>query len=234
MESRERLTLEDFASTPSNEAFDAVAWLNHRLSRSSLPMEKLDQHLASLSMSCQLLCQDTSESIELASNQLVSQLSSAGPKMETMRQEASKGYGRLGDVLEGLKDADDRKRSGLKGLAEIDVVKTRVETACNALREVGSWERKVKDCEQMVHSGNLGEALGQLKGLQGVLDAFRMLPEFARKSEQLSQLEEQLLFSARRRARSAFEKNSPEELRVCSEVRRGAERLDDGLLGPAV
>eukprot|EP00913_Durusdinium_trenchii_P027561 g25851.t1 len=225
-----RLTLEDFASTPSNEAFDAVAWLNHRLSRSSLPMEKLDQHLASLSMSCQLLCQDTSESIELASNQLVSQLSSAGPKMETMRQEASKGYGRLGDVLEGLKDADDRKRSGLKGLAEIDVVKTRVETACNALREVGSWERKVKDCEQMVHSGNLGEALGQLKGLQGVLDAFRMLPEFARKSEQLSQLEEQLLFSARRRARSAFEKNSPEELRVCSEVRRGAERLDDGLL----
>ncbi|CAL1144877.1 unnamed protein product [Cladocopium goreaui] len=87
--------------------------------------------------------------------------------MERMRQEATRGYGRLGDVLEGLKDADDRKRSGLKGLAEIDVVKTRVETACNALREVGSWERKVKDCEQMVHAGNLSEALGQLQGLKG-------------------------------------------------------------------
>eukprot|EP00435_Cladocopium_sp_Y103_P004151 s2665_g1.t1 len=185
----------------------------------------------------QLLCQDTSESIELASTQLVSQLTSAGQNMERMRQEATRGYGRLGDVLEGLKDADDRKRSGLKGLAEIDVVKTdlglvgwtRVETACNALREVGSWERKVKDCEQMVHAGNLGEALGQLQGLKGVLDAFRMLPEFARKSEQLNQLQDQLLFSARRRARSALEKNSAEELRACSEVFHGMQRQDEAV-----
>lgn len=225
-ETRERLTLEDFNS---KEAFDPVTWLNHRLSKSSVPFEKLDQHLASLSMSCQLLCQDTSESIELASTQLVSQLTSAGQNMERMRQEATRGYGRLGDVLEGLKDADDRKRSGLKGLAEIDVVKTRVETACNALREVGSWERKVKDCEQMVHAGNLGEALGQLQGLKGVLDAFRMLPEFARKSEQLNQLQEQLLFSARRRARSALEKNSAEELRACSEVFHGMQRQDEAV-----
>lgn len=225
-ETRERLTLEDF---DSKEAFDPVAWLNHRLSKSSVPFEKLDQHLASLSMSCQLLCQDTSESIELASTQLVSQLTSAGQNMERMRQEATRGYGRLGDVLEGLKDADDRKRSGLKGLAEIDVVKTRVETACNALREVGSWERKVKDCEQMVHAGNLSEALGQLQGLKGVLDAFRMLPEFARKSEQLNQLQEQLLFSARRRARSALEKNSAEELRACSEVFHGMQRQEEAV-----
>jgi len=224
---RDRLTLEDFAATPSKEAFDPVAWLNHRLSRSSVPFDKLDQHLASLSMSCQLLCQDTSESIELASSQLVSQLGSAGQNMDRMRSEATKGYGRLGDVLEGLKDADDRKRSGLKGLAEIDVVKTRVETACNALREVGSWERKVKDCEQMVHAGNLGDALTQVQGLKGVLDAFRMLPEYTKKSEQLNQIQEQLLFSARRRARSALEKNSATELKICSEVFHGMQRQDE-------
>ncbi|CAJ1410396.1 unnamed protein product [Effrenium voratum] len=224
-ETRERLTLEDFDSHEA--AFDPVAWLNSRLSKSNVPFEKLDQHLASLSMSCQLLCQDTSESIELASNQLVSQLKPSARDLERMRQEASKGYGRLGDVLEGMKDADQRKRSGLRGLAEIDAVKTRVETACSALREVGSWDRKVKDCESLVHAGNLPEALGQLVGLKGVLDAFRMLPEFARKSEQLTKLQEQLLSAARRRARAAVERSSAEELRACREVFAGLQRQDE-------
>lgn len=54
-----------------------------------------------------------------------------------------------------------------------------METACHALREaplgracllhgqVGSWERKVKDCEQSVHAGHLADAVGQLKALRG-------------------------------------------------------------------
>lgn len=45
-----------------------------------------------------------------------------------------------------------------------------------------------------------------------------MMPEFGRKSEQLTQLTEQLLFSARRRARGALERNSDAELRACGEV----------------
>ena len=55
-------------------------------------------------MSCQLLCQDTSEQIELQSNQLVAQLQTAGPSVERMRQEATKGYQRLGSMMEGLKE----------------------------------------------------------------------------------------------------------------------------------
>ncbi|CAE8626428.1 unnamed protein product [Polarella glacialis] len=111
-------------------------WLNARLATSGVKLDKLDQHLSSLGMSCQLLCQDTSEAIEVASNQLVAQLPSTGLDLERMRAEALRGKSRLGQMLEGLKDADDRKRSGLQGLAEIDAVKTRVEVACSALREV--------------------------------------------------------------------------------------------------
>ena len=45
-----------------------------------------------------------------------------------------------------------------------------------------------------------------------------MMPDFGRKSEQLSQLQEQLLFSAKRRARGALERNSDQELKACKEV----------------
>lgn len=223
----ERLVVEDFKTPSPTEAFDPVAWLNARLARSHVPFDKLDQHLSSLGMSCQLLCQDTSEAIELASNQLVAQLSTSSRGMEKMRQEALSGHARMAEVLEGLKDADDKKRASLKGLAEIDAVKTRVETALSALREVNSWDRKVKDCEQFVHSGNLREALSQLRGLGGVLDAFRMLPEFGRKEEQLKQLEEQLLAAARRRGRAAVEKSVVEELKACREVFAGMNRQEE-------
>eukprot|EP00439_Symbiodinium_sp_Y106_P001146 s2478_g1.t1 len=82
---------QDFKTPSPTEAFDPVAWLNARLARSHVPFDKLDQHLSSLGMSCQLLCQDTSEAIELASNQLVAQLSASSRGMEKMRQEASWG-----------------------------------------------------------------------------------------------------------------------------------------------
>ena len=51
--------------------------------------------------------------------------------------------------------------------------------------KVGSWDRKVRDCDQMVHSGNLPAALTQLAALKDVLDAFKMLPEYPRKEDQL-------------------------------------------------
>eukprot|EP00930_Biecheleria_cincta_P040940 TRINITY_DN28035_c0_g1_i1.p1 TRINITY_DN28035_c0_g1~~TRINITY_DN28035_c0_g1_i1.p1 ORF type:complete len:805 (+),score=210.63 TRINITY_DN28035_c0_g1_i1:23-2437(+) len=215
---KERLDLQDFATSSGDQAFDPVLWLNARLAKSSVPFDKLDQHLSSLGMSCQLLCQDTSEAIEVASNQLVAQISPSSRDLERMRQDALKGKAKLTDVLAGLKDADDKKRSGLQGLADIDAVKTRVEVACSALREIGSWDRKIRDCEQLVHSGTLPAALGQLNSLKGVLDAFKMLPEYTRKEEQLSQLEEQLVNTARRRARSAVERNVADDLGACREV----------------
>lgn len=218
---RERLELEDF-EVPDGETFDPVAWLNGRLARSGgVGLDRLDQHLSLLGMSCQLLCQDTSESIEVACNQLVATLPSTSRDLGRMQEEVLGGRGRLGEVLEGLKDADERKRSGLHGLAEIDVVKQRVEMACGAVREVGSWERRVLDCEQHVHSGGLPSALSQLTSLREVLDAFRMLPEYGKKEEQLQQLEESLLRAARRKARVAMERNVVADLRACCEVLTG-------------
>lgn len=213
----QRLELEDFECSAGGQ-FDPVVWLNARLAKSGVAFDKLDQHLSALAMRCQLLCQDASESIEVASNQLVAQLPSTGRDLERMREQALRGREQLGKVLDGLRDADDRKQSGLHGLAEIDAVKTRVETACSALREVGSWERKVRDCEQQIHSGKLSNALQQLASLKGVLDAFRMLPEYAKKEGQLSQLEENLLAAARRRARLALERNVAADLGACGEV----------------
>eukprot|EP00929_Paragymnodinium_shiwhaense_P051565 TRINITY_DN25930_c0_g1_i1.p2 TRINITY_DN25930_c0_g1~~TRINITY_DN25930_c0_g1_i1.p2 ORF type:complete len:161 (+),score=52.37 TRINITY_DN25930_c0_g1_i1:131-613(+) len=143
---RERLEAEHF-EVAEGVQFDPVVWLNTRIARGgagggAVPFDKLDRYLGSLGMSCQLLCQDTSESIEVACNQLTTQLPSTSRDTERMQQEVMKGKGRLGEVLSGLKDADERKRGGLQGLAEIDAVKSRVESACSALREVGSWERR--------------------------------------------------------------------------------------------
>jgi len=204
-----------------------VNWLNARLARSAVKFDKLDQHLSALGMSCQLLCQDTSESIEVASNQLVTQLPGAGRELERMRGEATRGRGQLGDVLEGLRDADDRKCSRLQGLSEIDSVKTRVEMARGALREVGSWERKVRDCEQMAAAGNLPAALSQLTSLRDVLDAFRMLPEYPKKEEQLAGLGETLLGSARKKARQAVERGAADDVRSCCEVFTGLQKTNE-------
>lgn len=223
---RERLELEDF-DIPAGEEFDPLNWLNARLAKSAVTLDRLDQHLSSLGMSCQLLCQDTSESIEVAANQLVAQFPSTGRDLERMHQETLRGRTRLGTVLEGLKDADDRKRSGLQGLADIDAVKNRVELAGSALREVNAWERKVQSCDQLIHSNNLPGAMTQITALKGVLDAFRMLPEYAKKEEQLQELEENLLGVARRRARQAIERNAVADLKSCGEVFAGMQRAEE-------
>lgn len=76
----------------------------------------------------------------------------------------------------------------------------------------------------MVHNGGLTTALAQLIALKGVLDAFRMLPEYGRKEEQLNQLEEQLLSTARRKARQAIDRNAVPDLRACGEVFTGMHR----------
>eukprot|EP00971_Amphidinium_carterae_P109243 2163314-Amphidinium_carterae.1 len=146
-EPRERLTLEDFELT--GEEFSAVNWLNGRLARNGVSFEKLDQHLNALSMSCQLLCMDTSESIEVAANQLITQLPSTMRDIEKMHTDVLTGRDRLATVVTSIKDVDESKRSSLHGLADIDALKSTVETAGSALREVGSWDRKIRDCEQM-------------------------------------------------------------------------------------
>lgn len=228
-EQRERLQLDDF-EVPEGQQFDPVTWLNSRLLRNGVAFERLDPVLNSLGMSCQLLCQETSESIEKSSNQLVAQLPSSVRDLDRMRQEVLKGRDRLGNVLEGLKDADDRKRSGLQGLAEIDAVKSRVEMACSALREIGSWERKVKECEGLVHSGSLPAARQQLASLKEVLEAFRMLPEYAMKEEQLAQLEKTLLRAAQRKTKLAIERNVATDLGACCEVLTGLGRPEEAIL----
>jgi len=224
---RERLAEEDF-EVPSGQKFDPVDWVNARLAKNGgVPFAALDKHLSLLGMSVHLCCQDTSESIEMACNQLATQLPSTSRDVERMQQQVVNGRGRLFEVLDGLKEADDKKRSGLHGLAEVDAVKTRVETACSALREVGSWERRVRDCEQLVHSGNLPPALAQLTSLKEVLDAFRMLPEYGKKEEQLSGLEESLLRAARRKARLAAERSAVADLQGCCEVLAGMGKADE-------
>ena len=47
----------------------------------------------------------------------------------------------------------------------------------------------------------------------------RSLPVLVNRTLHRGSLQEQLLFSARRRARSALEKNSAEELKACSEAK---------------
>jgi len=213
MAERERLELEDFEGE-----FDAVDWLNTRLNRNSVAFDRLDPYLSSLGMSCQLLCLDTSESIEVASNQLVSQLPSTKRDLEKMRSEVLRGRERLKAVSHP---------SSINSLAEIDAVKTRVETACSALREVGSWERKVRDCEQMIHSGGLAAGLKQLGALKDVLKAFKMLPEYPKKEEQVKQLEETLLGTARRKTKQVVERNAAHDLPSCCEVFAGLDRHDE-------
>lgn len=226
---RERLELDDF-EVPEGYEFDPVTWLNARLVRNGAAFDRLDPVLSSLGMSCQLLCQETSESIERDSNKLVAQLPHTARDLDKMRSEVVKGRDQLGNVLDGLKRADDRKRSGLQGLAEIDAVKSRVEMACSALREMGSWERKVKECEALVHSGSLPAAQQQLASLKEVLEAFRMLPEFNQKEEQLVQLEETLLRAARRKTKMAVERNISTDLRGCCEVLTGLGRPDEAIV----
>jgi hypothetical protein len=223
---RERLDAEDF-ELPAGVDFDPVAWLNNRISRNGVAFEKLDQHLSSLGTACQLLCQKTSDEIEVAANHLVSQLPSTSRNLERVQQEVVRGHSQLDNVLGGLKDADEHRYSGLQGLAEIDVVKTRVETACSALREVGSWDRKVRDCDQMVHSGNLPAALTQLAALKEVLDAFKMLPEYPRKEEQLKTLEDSLLKAVARKTKMAFDHNAAGEVKSCCEVFVGMQRQQE-------
>merc|ERR1719335_135847 len=89
----ERLELEHFESDDGD--FDAVRWLNTRLARSSVGFDKLKSHLSSLGMSVQLLCQDTSESIEVASNQLVTQMSPLAHDLDQMQAEVVRGKERL-------------------------------------------------------------------------------------------------------------------------------------------
>jgi len=224
---RERLQLEDF-ELPDGKEFEPVSWLNMRLARSNVPFDNLTQHLSSLGTSCQLLCQDTSESIEVAANQLVTQLPSTSRDLERMQQEAVRGRAQLGGLLEGLSDhAEARRRSGLQRLAEIDGIKTRVEAACSALREVGSWERKVRECDSMVHSGNLPAALSQLAALKDVLDAFKMLPEYPKKEEQLAHLQDNLVEATKRKARQAVERNSANDFRACCEVFVGMKKGEE-------
>jgi hypothetical protein len=105
---RERLEAADF-ELASGEVFDPVNWLNARLSRSNVAFDRLDQHLSSLGTACQLLCQKTSDEIEVAANHLVTQLPSTSRNLERMQQEVLRGHSQLGDVLDGLKDADDKK-----------------------------------------------------------------------------------------------------------------------------
>lgn len=223
----ERLELDHFEAQ-DGESFDAVKWLNQRLSRSGVAFDKLEQNLSSLGMSVQLLCQDTSESIEVASNQLVAQMSPLAHDLEQMEAEVERGKQRLTTMVQSLGDVlDSKKRSSLQTLSEIDAAKQRVETAWKALREIHSWDRKVRDCEQMIHAGNLPSVLTQLGGLKDVLEAFRMLPEYSKKEEQLKQLEEALVRATKRKTMIAVEKNTSVDLRVCCQVfvqtKRGAD-----------
>jgi len=144
-----------------------------------------------------------------------------------MHSDVLTGRDRLATVVNSIKDVDDSKRSTLRGLADVDALKQRVETAGSALREVGSWERKIRDCEQMVNSGNLPTALKQLSSLKEVLAAFRMLPEYPKKEEQLGQVQESLLSTTRRKAKLSVERNTLGDLQACCEVFTGLQKREE-------
>uniref|UniRef100_A0A0G4GT30 Conserved oligomeric Golgi complex subunit 7 n=1 Tax=Chromera velia CCMP2878 TaxID=1169474 RepID=A0A0G4GT30_9ALVE len=208
------------------ENFDPVLWMDevmrgkpgYELSKKVEWISNTDQHLSSLATALQLRSQDLNEVLEVSSLQIVNMvpfLVSAGGRMKS---KIATGKRKLADLLGQMSQADADQQESLRFLAEIDAVKTKLETARRVLVHINEWDFRTREVESLLSAGHLGQVATHLLALTETAKLLSSVSEFDDRAKAIKRFTDFLLRLCKEKLAEALEGDDKTQVAKCSRI----------------
>ncbi|CAN6460799.1 unnamed protein product [Victoria cruziana] len=175
----------------SEEKFDPKRWINAACG-SRDPQDPVDKHLADLEMKLQLLSEEIATSLDEQSESALLRIPRSTRDVVRLRDDASSLRSAVSVILQRLKKAEGSSAESVAALAEIDMVKQRMEAAYETLQDAAGLTQLSASVEDVFASGDLPRAAETLANMRHCLSAVGEVAEFANVRKQLEVLEDRL------------------------------------------
>ncbi|KAF3780650.1 Conserved oligomeric Golgi complex subunit 7 [Nymphaea thermarum] len=175
----------------SEEKFDPKRWINAACG-SRDPQDSVDKHLADLEMKLQLLSEEIASSLDEQSESALLRIPRSTRDVVRLRDDACSLRSAVSVILQRLKKAEGSSAESVAALAEIDMVKQRMEAAYETLQDAAGLTQLSASVEDVFASGDLPRAAETLANMRHCLSAVGEVAEFANVRKQLEVLEDRL------------------------------------------
>lgn len=176
-----------------DDDFDVKDWVNgaFKVVQKDAP-GKADTHAATLVMKLQLFIQEVNNAIEESSNQALQNMPRVLRDVEALKQEASFLKEQMVLVKEDIKKFEQDTVQSMQVLVEIDQVKSRMQSAAEALQEADKWSTLSADIEETFKTQDLAVISSKLTSMQNSLAMLVDTPDYSEKCVHLEALKNRL------------------------------------------
>ncbi|KAK3261243.1 hypothetical protein CYMTET_29841 [Cymbomonas tetramitiformis] len=175
----------------SDKAFNAKDWLNNACSVLP-PEDSMEKYLAELEMKLQLLAEDISMSLEDQSTQAMQRIPRAISEISRVKEDGTKLQSSVVSIVQTLSDSEKTSAKSVHLLSSVDVVKRRMESARDTLKEAAGLAELMESVEEVFAGKDLKLMANTLARMRRGLQVVGAVPEFKHGRDRVAALEERL------------------------------------------
>ncbi|XP_043945756.1 conserved oligomeric Golgi complex subunit 7 isoform X1 [Protopterus annectens] len=206
--------------------FDVKDWINgaFKAVQKDVP-GKVDGYAATLVMKLQLFIQEVNNAIEETSNQALQNMPRVLRDVEALKQEASFLKEQMILVKEDVKKFEQDTAQSMQVLVSIDQVKSRMQSAAEALQEADKWSTLSIDIEETFKTQDVTVIAAKLTSMQSSLAMLVDTPDYSEKCVHLEALKNRLEAIASPQIVTTFNTQSLDSAKVFMKVFTEIDRM---------
>ncbi|XP_052083064.1 conserved oligomeric Golgi complex subunit 7-like [Mytilus californianus] len=205
--------------------FDVKEWVNNAFRTPKEPNVSKDQYATTLVMKLQMFIQEVNNVIEEASQQAIQNLPRVMRELDAVKQEASLLQDQMKSVKHDIQKVEHDTAQSMQMLLKLDVIKSRMSSAAEALQEADNWTTLSTDVEDVFHSQDVADITTKLSRMQNCLQMLVDTPDYADRCQHLEKLKNRLEAMLSPQLISAFNNQSIEAARNYTKMFADIDRL---------
>ncbi|PIK54807.1 putative conserved oligomeric Golgi complex subunit 7 [Apostichopus japonicus] len=175
-----------------DDNFDVKDWVNAAFKAQKDSPEQKDAQAATLVMKLQLFIQEVNNSLEETSQQALQNLPRVLRDVEAVKQEALFLKEQMQLVKADIKKVEEDTSHSMKMLLEVDVVKSKMKAASDALQEADNWTTLMADVEEVFQSQDPTAIANKLIAMQHSLSILSHCGDYDERCQHLETLKNRL------------------------------------------
>ncbi|XP_071838113.1 conserved oligomeric Golgi complex subunit 7-like isoform X2 [Apostichopus japonicus] len=208
-----------------DDNFDVKDWVNAAFKAQKDSPEQKDAQAATLVMKLQLFIQEVNNSLEETSQQALQNLPRVLRDVEAVKQEALFLKEQMQLVKADIKKVEEDTSHSMKMLLEVDVVKSKMKAASDALQEADNWTTLMADVEEVFQSQDPTAIANKLIAMQHSLSMLSHCGDYDERCQHLETLKNRLEAMVSPQIVAAFTTHSLEQAQQYVKIFTDIERL---------
>ncbi|KAH8550738.1 Golgi complex component 7-domain-containing protein [Umbelopsis sp. PMI_123] len=183
----------------SKPEFNVKSWINHTIrsvaNDNGQPLTNsahMEEQTNVMVTRLQLLGSQVSQQVSQTTDGVIQSIPLVMYDMQLMKNQVASIKSGIEAVRRDMNDDKNGNRSAIQRLRQLDLVKTRMEQCRTALRETENWSNLEQETRATIETGEYAKAAAQLASAQKSISVFQNTPDYEKRKNLLSQLQEEL------------------------------------------